>query len=110
MIAGPTPLIRQSKMNVGRIAAVELKDWPDRGPHLLALHVGGVTGNTQGAEPNKRRDDRVISAGHSRRSFLRHRRDRIVDATSVNQLRELTASSSPAKLGIGHHRNHAKIV
>ena len=28
------------------IAAIELENWPDRRPHLLALHVGGVTSNT----------------------------------------------------------------
>ena len=28
------------------IAAVEFKYWPHRCAHLLALHVGGVTGNT----------------------------------------------------------------
>ena len=37
--------VGQGKSN-GSIAAIELKDWPYRRAHLLALHVGGVTGNT----------------------------------------------------------------
>jgi hypothetical protein len=38
--------VSKRKMNVGRVAAVELEDWPDRRAHLLALHVGSVTGDT----------------------------------------------------------------
>ena len=40
------PLVGEGKMNVGRIAAVEFEDRPYRGTHLLALHVGGISGNT----------------------------------------------------------------
>ena len=38
--------VSKRKMNVGRVAAVELEDWPYHRAHLLALHVGGVTGHT----------------------------------------------------------------
>ena len=38
--------VGQGKMN-RPIAAVELEDRPDRSAHLLALHVSGVTRNTQ---------------------------------------------------------------
>src|SRR5262249_39321666 len=37
--------VGESKSNRA-IAAVEFEDWPYRRTHLLALHVGGVTGNT----------------------------------------------------------------
>jgi len=37
--------IGESEMNVGRITRIELEDWPNGGAHLLALHIGGVTGN-----------------------------------------------------------------
>src|SRR5207248_8584067 len=55
--------VRNGKVNVGTVAAVELQDWPYRRTHLLTLHVGGVTGNTESQESNKRRDDRVIPTG-----------------------------------------------
>jgi len=82
------PLIRQREMNVGRVAAVELKDWPDRRPHLLALHVGGVTGNAKREQSNNGRDHYVVSAGTAGCLLLRHGAEHIVDATSVNQLRD----------------------
>ena len=44
-------------MNVGLIAAIEFEDGPDRGAHLLALHVSGVTGHTQSAKSDQGRDD-----------------------------------------------------
>src|SRR5437660_1924049 len=43
----PDPFVGQGKVNVRRIAAVEFEDGPHRGTHLLALHVGGITGYTQ---------------------------------------------------------------
>ena len=48
-------------MNVGRVAAVEFKDWLYRRAHLLALHVCGVTGNTHSHASNEGRDDRFVS-------------------------------------------------
>jgi len=42
----PDPFVGEGKVNVGRIAAVEFEDRPYRGTHLLALHVGGISGNT----------------------------------------------------------------
>ena len=64
--------VSEGKVNVRRIAAVEFKDGPHRGTHLLALHVGGVSGNTQSTESDKRRDDCVISAGATRFLIVRH--------------------------------------
>jgi hypothetical protein len=72
-------------VNVGRIAAVEFKNGPHRRTYLLALHVGGVSGNTQSAEPDKRRDDCIISAGAARLLLFRHGADHIVGGLSVNQ-------------------------
>src|SRR5258705_701329 len=45
--------VSEGKVNVGRIAAVEFKDGPHRGPHLLALHVGGVTDTHRAQTPTK---------------------------------------------------------
>ncbi len=56
----------------GRIAAIEFEDGPHRGTHLLALHVGGISGNTQSTESDKGRDDCVISAGATRLLVIRH--------------------------------------
>ena len=64
--------VGEGKVNVGRIAAVEFENGPDRGTHLLALHVGGVSGNTQGTESDKSCDDCVISAGATRFLVVRH--------------------------------------
>lgn len=74
-------------MNVGRIAAVEFKDGPHRRTHLLALHVGGVSGNTQSTESDKGCDDCVISAGATRLRLFRHDADLIAGWVSVNQAR-----------------------
>src|SRR5438477_1329598 len=66
---GTDSFVGEGKMNVGRVTAIEFEDWPHRRAHLLALHVGGVTGNTQSQESNKGRDDRVISTGAARLLF-----------------------------------------
>ena len=71
IIAGPTPLVGEGKVN-GRIAAIEFEDGPHRGTHLLALHVGDISGNTQSTEPDEGRDDCVISAGATRLLVIRH--------------------------------------
>jgi hypothetical protein len=57
------PFVGEGKVNVGRIAAVEFEDGPHRGTHLLALHVGGVTGHAQSANSHEGRDHCVIPAG-----------------------------------------------
>ena len=79
--------VSEGKVNVGRIAAVEFKDGPHRGTHLLALHVGGISGNTQSTESDKGRDDCVISAGATRLRLFRHDADLIADWVCVNQAR-----------------------
>ncbi len=78
-------LVGQGKVNVRRVAAIEFEDGPDRGAHLLALHVSGITGNTQSTESDKGRDDGIISAGPARRLLLRHGADHIARGLSVNQ-------------------------
>jgi len=83
IIAGPIPLFGEGKVN-GRIAAVEFEDGPHRGTHLLALHVGGVSGNTQSTEPDKGRDDCVISARATRLRLFRHGADLIGSWVYVN--------------------------
>jgi hypothetical protein len=52
---------------------------------LLALHVGGVSGNTQSAESDKGRDDCVISAGATRLRLFRHGPTIFAGRLSVNQ-------------------------
>jgi len=52
---------------------------------LLALHVGGVTGNTQCQQCNKGRDNRFVSGGRAPLLFLRHGADDIARGMSVNQ-------------------------
>ena len=69
----------------GGIAAVEFKDGPHRGTHLLALHVSGVTGDTQSAKPDQCRDHRVVSARAARRPLFRHDADLIAGWVCVNQ-------------------------
>jgi len=59
-------------VNVGRIAAVEFEDGPHRRTHLLALHVGGVTGHAQSADSHEGRDHCVIPAGAGGSLFVRH--------------------------------------
>jgi hypothetical protein len=78
------PFVGQGKVNVGRIAAVEFEDGPHRGNHLLALHVGGISRNTQSTESDKGRDDRVISAGAARLRLFRHGADLIGSWVYVN--------------------------
>jgi len=68
------PLVGEGKVN-GRIAAIEFEDGPHRGTHLLALHVGDISGNTQSTEPDEGRDDCVISAGATRLLVIRHETD-----------------------------------
>src|SRR5512133_3042342 len=68
--------VGEDKVN-GRIAAVEFEDGPHRRTHLLALDVGGVSGNTQSTESDKSRDDRIISAGATRLRLFRHGADLI---------------------------------
>ena len=66
------------------IAAVEFEDGPDRCAHLLALHISGVTGNTQSEESNNGGDDDVVSAGAARLLFLPHGADHIAGGVCVN--------------------------
>src|SRR5207249_5627006 len=68
------------------IAAAELEDRPHRRAHLLALHVSGVTGNTQSQESDKRSDDYVISNGATEFLPLRPA-DHGIDAQVVGQAR-----------------------
>jgi hypothetical protein len=70
--------VGEGKMN-RPIAAVEFEDWSHNGAHLLALHVGSVTGNTQSQESDKDRDHCVISAGAARLPVFRHGADFIAD-------------------------------
>ncbi|PYL63830.1 MAG: hypothetical protein DMF20_11725 [Verrucomicrobia bacterium] len=72
-------------MNVGRVAAVEFENWPYCRANLLALHVSGVTGNTQSQKSNKGCDDGVVSAGAARLLLLRHGADHIAGGVSVNR-------------------------
>ena len=71
-------------MNVGRIAGIEFQDGPNRCAHLLALHVGGISGNTQSADSHKGCDDCVISAGATRLRLFRHGGDLIAGSVCVN--------------------------
>ncbi len=77
--------VGEGKVNVGGIAAVELEDGPYCRAHLLALHVGGVTGNTQSQESNKGRNDCVVSAGAARFLYLGHGAEHIAGGMTVNQ-------------------------
>jgi hypothetical protein len=76
--------VGQGKMN-RPIAAVEFKDWPHGRAHLLALHVGGVTGNTHSHESNEGRYDRFVSGCRAGLLLLRHGADHIAEGLSVNQ-------------------------
>jgi hypothetical protein len=76
--------VSEGKVNVGRIAAVEFKDGPHCGTHLLALHVGGVTGHTQSAKSDQCCDHCVVSARAARRPLFRHGADLIVGWVCVN--------------------------
>ncbi len=81
--------VSQGKMNVGSIAGLVLENWPNCRAHLLALHAGGISGNTQSAESDKGRDDCVISAGAARFPLFRHDADHIAGRLSVNQSDDL---------------------
>ena len=76
--------VGEGKMN-RPIAAVEFEDGSDRCAHLLALHVSGVTRNTQSQESNKGCNHCVISAGATRLRLFRHGADHIAGLLSVNQ-------------------------
>jgi hypothetical protein len=82
------------------IAAVEFEDGPDRRAHLLALHVGGVTGNTHSHAPNEGRDDRFLSGCRPGLLLLRHGADHIGGEVSVNRA---AAQRIPA-LNVVHRR------
>src|SRR5207247_3031707 len=47
---GTDSFVGEGKMNVGRVTAIEFEDRPQRRAHLLAVQVGGVTGNTKSRE------------------------------------------------------------
>ena len=74
---GAHTLVGQREMNVRMVAVTEFQDRPHRPAHLLALHIGGVTGNTQGEESHQGRDHRVVSAGAARCLLFRHEVDLI---------------------------------
>src|SRR5215211_4432001 len=76
--------VSQGKMN-RPIATVEFEDRPDRRAHLLTLHVGSVTGNTQSHESHEGRNHCIVSAGTAHLLFLRHGADDIDRRRSVNQ-------------------------
>src|SRR5262249_9386999 len=78
--------VSKRKMNVGRVAAVELEDWPYRRAHLLALHVSGVSSNAHSQKSDKGRDDCVISAGAARLPLFRHGGEHIGGGLSVNSV------------------------
>jgi hypothetical protein len=78
------PFVGEGKVN-GPIAAVEFEDGPHRSTHLLALHVGGISGNTQSTESDKGCDDCVISAGPTRLRLFRHDGDLIAGWVCVNR-------------------------
>jgi hypothetical protein len=84
---GSHTLVGEAEMNVRLVAGIEFEDRPHRRPHLLALHVSGVSGDTQSTEPDKGRDDCVISAGATRLRLFRHDADLIADWVCVNQAR-----------------------
>src|SRR5437867_791975 len=75
--------VGEGKMN-RPIAALEFQDGPDRGTHLLALHVSGVSRNRHSQQSNKGRDDCVVSAGRALGLLLRHGADHIAGEMSVN--------------------------
>jgi hypothetical protein len=79
------PFVREAKMNVGRVAAVEFEDWLYRRAHLLALPVGGIAGNTHSHASNEGRDDRFVSGCRARLLLLRHGADHIAVGVGVNQ-------------------------
>jgi len=98
------PFVSQAEMNVGRIAAAEFENRPDRRTHLLMLDVSRITGHAQSTEPDKGRNNCVVSAGATCFLFFRHDADHIAVGLSVytkssrkshrsfEVLRELTAA------------------
>ena len=68
-------LVRERKVNVGRVTAVEFENGPHRGPHLLALHISGVTGNEERADSDECRNDRAIAKSSARFLLFRHNGD-----------------------------------
>ena len=77
------PFVSQAEMNVGRIAAAEFENWPDRRPHLLTLDVSRITRHAQSAQPDKGRNDCVVSAGTTSFPLFRHDADHIAAGLSV---------------------------
>src|SRR4029453_4471482 len=67
--------VRKGKVNVRRVAAVEFEDGPDRGAHLLPLHISGVTGNEERADSDERRNDRAIAERFARFLLFCHNGD-----------------------------------
>ena len=58
-------------MNVRLVAGIEFEDRPHRRAHLLALHVSGISGDTQSARAQTEGcDDCVISAGATTRFLV----------------------------------------
>jgi hypothetical protein len=64
--------VGERKVNVRTVAAIKFENRPDGRAHLLALHVGGVTGDAHSHQGNKSRDKRVVSTGGRPCLFLRH--------------------------------------
>ena len=90
-------------MNVGRVAAVEFENGPYCRTHLLALHIGGITGHTQSAESDKGRDDCVVSTGATRLFFVRHGADHIGRVVTVNQVGQIR---TPCDNCVANTRTH----
>jgi len=67
--------VGQGEANVRCVAAVEFEDGPDRGTHLLALHMSGVTGNEERADSDECRNDRAIAKSSARFLLFRHNGD-----------------------------------
>jgi hypothetical protein len=83
---GAHTLVGQREMNVRMVAVTEFQDRPHRRTYLLALHVGGVTRNTQSQESYKGRNDCVVSAGATRLRLFRHAADHIAGRFRVNRI------------------------
>ena len=68
MIAGPTPLLARAN-RIGQLLLSNSRTGQTRRAHLLALHVGSVTGNTHSEQCNEGCDDRFVSGGRARLPF-----------------------------------------
>src|SRR5438034_8135959 len=99
--------VGEDKLN-GPIAAVEFEDGPHRSTHLLALHVGGISGNTQSAESDQGRDDCVISAGATRLRLFRHGADLIGGWVYVNYPRRFASPCSSGRRFAHNRRERSK--